>query len=782
MLSVSSLSVDEGDSTGGSYSVRLATPPTADVTVTVSGQAGTDLSLSGLSATGTLTFTPTNWNVAQTVTVTAGEDPDGADDSVTLTHTAAGGEYAGVAASLAVTVIDNDRAIVLAPGSLSVGEGDSTGGSYSVRLATPPTADVTVTVSGQAGTDLTLGGLSGSGTLTFTPTSWNVAQSVTVTAGEDPDGADDSVTLTHTAAGGEYAGVAASLAVTVVDNDRAIVLAPGSLSVGEGDSTGVTYSVRLATPPTADVTVTVSGQAGSDLTLGGLSGSGTLTFTPTNWNVAQTVTVTAGEDSDGRNEVVTLMHTAAGGEYAGVAASLAVTVADNDRGIVLAPESLSVGEGDATGVTYSVRLTTPPTADVTVTVSGQAGSDLTLGGLSGSGTLTFTTTDWDVAQTVTVTAGEDDDAGDDSVTLMHTAAGGDYAGVVADLAVTVVDDESAGLVLSVSSLSVDEGDATGGSYSVRLATPPTADVTVTVSGQAGSDLTLGGLSGSGTLTFTTTDWDVAQTVTVTAGEDDDAGDDSVTLMHTAAGGDYAGVVADLAVTVVDDESAGLVLSVSSLSVDEGDATGGSYSVRLATPPTADVTVTVSGQAGSDLTLGGLSGSGTLTFTTTDWDVAQTVTVTAGEDDDAGDDSVTLMHTAAGGEYTGAVADLAVTVVDDESAGLVLSVSSLSVDEGDTTGGSYTVRLATPPTADVTVTVSGQAGSDLTLGGLSGSGTLTFTPTNWNVAQSVTVTAGEDDDAADDSVILTHTATGGSTRARSPIWRSRWSTTSRPGWC
>ena len=759
VLTPASLNVDEGDATGGTYTVRLATPPTADVTVTVSGQAGTDVTLGGLSGTGTLTFTPTSWNVAQTVTVTAGEDDDGADDSVTLTHTAAGGEYAGVTAELAVTVADDETPqVVLTPASLGVGEGDATGGTYTVRLATPPTADVTVTVSGQAGSDLTLGGLSGTGTLTFTPTSWNVAQTVTVTAGEDDDGADDSVTLTHTAAGGEYAGVTAELAVTVADNDRRVVLTPVSLGVSEGDSTGDTYTVRLATEPTANVTVTVSGQAGTDLTLGGLSGSGTLTFTTTDWDVAQTVTVTAAEDDDGADDSVTLTHTATGGNYAGVTARLEVTVADNDRRVVLTPASLSIDEGDATGGTYTVRLASVPTATVAVTVTGQIGTDLTLNGLSTTGSLTFTRTDWNVAQTVTVTAAEDDDAGDDTVTLTHTATGGNFTGVAATLTVTVADDDR-GILLTPAVLSVDEGDSVGGTYTVRLAGAPSETTTVTVSGQAGSDLALGGLSGSGTLTFTTTDWNVARTVTVTAGEDDDGVDDSVTLTHTAAGGEYAGVAASLAVTVVDNDRA-IVLAPGSLSVGEGDTTGATYTVRLATEPTADVTVTVSGQAGSDLTLGGLSGSGTLTFTPTSWNVAQTVTVTAAEDDDAADDSVILTHTAAGGEYAGVTAELAVTVVDDESAGLVLSVSSLSVDEGDSTGGSYSVRLATPPTADVTVTVSGQAGSDLTLGGLSGSGTLTFTPTNWNVAQTVTVTAGEDDDGADDSVTLTHTAAGG----------------------
>ena len=41
--------------------------------------------------------------------MTAGEDIDGADDPVTLTHTASVGDYAGVTAGLAVKVIDKDR-------------------------------------------------------------------------------------------------------------------------------------------------------------------------------------------------------------------------------------------------------------------------------------------------------------------------------------------------------------------------------------------------------------------------------------------------------------------------------------------------------------------------------------------------------------------------------------------------------------------------------------------------------------------------------------------------
>ena len=124
-----------------------------------------------------------------------------------------------------------------------------------------------------------------------------------------------------------------------------------------------------------------------------------------------------------------------------------------------------------------------------MTVSGHAGTDLTLD----KTTLTFTTTvdDWATAQTVTVKAGQDDDAVNDTATLTHTASGGDYASVSNTLPVTVTDDDTAAIVLSETDLTLTEGDAAGSSYTVKLATQPTGEVTVTVSGHAGTDLSAG---------------------------------------------------------------------------------------------------------------------------------------------------------------------------------------------------------------------------------------------------------------------------------------------------
>ena len=46
-------------------------------------------------------------------------------------------------------------------------------------------------------------------TLTFTTSTWNTVQTVTVTAAQDSDAVDDSATISAVTTGGDYAGVTA---------------------------------------------------------------------------------------------------------------------------------------------------------------------------------------------------------------------------------------------------------------------------------------------------------------------------------------------------------------------------------------------------------------------------------------------------------------------------------------------------------------------------------------------------------------------------------------------
>ena len=53
-----------------------------------------------------------------------------------------------------------------------------------------------------------------------------------------------------------------------------------------------------------------------------------------------------------------------------------------------------------------------------------------------------------------------------------------------------------------------------------------------------------------------------------------------------------------------------------------------------------------------------------------------------------------------------------TVDDDETVSIVLSKTTLTVDEEDADGETYTVKLSHEPSVEVTVTVTGQDTTDL----------------------------------------------------------------------
>ena len=243
--------------------------------------------------------------------------------------------------------------------------------------------------------------------------------------------------------------------------------------------------------------------------------------------------------------------------------------------------------------------------------------------------------------------------------------------MVLEMRIEANGDDTASILLS-STTPVDEGNNYGRPYTVKLSHQPYEEVTVTISGHAGTDVT----TDKSTLTFTTENWRTAQTVKVRARQDADATDDLVTLVHSGKGGEYDGVEANLEVRVIDDEPAPLVLSEINPTMEEGDATGLTYTVKLSHQPSEEVTVNVSGQDGTDLTLTGLSSANTLTFSTSNWNTAQTVNVSAAQDSDANNDVVILLHTVAGDGLDGASSDLVITVLDDEA------VSTAPDESGD----------------------------------------------------------------------------------------------------
>ena len=505
-------------------------------------------------------------------------------------------------------IADNDkRGVTVAPTALMIREGGSA--SYAVELDSEPTADVTVSVQVSEDAEVAMDATE----LTFTVEDWNQAQTVTVTATQDADSvADDPVTVTHVVSGGDYGSVAvASVAVTILEDDTPTLLIADAVA-SEGDEEMV-FAVGLSVPSSQTVTVEYATADGT-----ALSGddyeetSGTLTFSAE--TTAQTIRVPITEDDlDEAVETFTIAlsnpsnATVEDGEATGV-------IADNDLPVVSVTadaETVEEGETVAFTLTRIGDLTVPLTVPVDVTERGTFLAD---------GAPTEATFAVDAATTTLLVATDDDvrDEADGAVSATITNGTTHRADESNSATVLVTDNDERGVTVTPTAIAVDEGDSS--SYTVVLDTEPTADVTVTIQIPDNADITVDQTA----LTFAAANWDTPQTITVTAAQDDDAVDDEpVTLTHAVSGGDYEdAVVADVVVTIADDDTTGVTISITELELAEGDT--GSYTVVLDTEPAADVTVAIHVPEGTEVAVN----KTTLTFTADNWNTPQTVTVTA----------------------------------------------------------------------------------------------------------------------------------------------------------
>ena len=758
-VSETTLTVAEGNSS--TYTVVLDAQPASDVVIGVTISGSPDVTVDRA----TLTFSPSNWDTAQTVTVRAAQDADAVNDAASITHAvvaaSSADEFDAVSVGgVSVSVADDDTAgVSVSETTLTVAEGNSS--TYTVVLDAQPASDVVIGVTISGSPDVTVDQT----TLTFSPSNWDTAQTVTVRAAQDADAVNDAASITHAVdasrSADEYDAVSvAGVAVTVADDDTAgVSVSETTLTVAEGNSS--TYTVVLDAQPASDVVITVSSD-NSDVTAdtdAATSGNQTtLTFSPSNWDTAQTVTVRAAQDADAVNDAASITHAvvaaSSADEFDNVSvAGVAVTVADDDAGVSVSETTLTVAEGNSS--TYTVVLDAQPASNVVIGVTRSGSSDVTVS----PATLTFSPSNWDTAQTVTVSAAQDADAVNDAASITHAvvaaSSADEYDAVsVAGVAVTVADDDTAGVSVSETTLTVAEGNSS--TYTVVLDAQPASDVVITVSSD-NSDVTAdtdAATSGNqATLTFSPSNWDTAQTVTVRAAQDADAVNDAASITHAvvaaSSADEYDAVsVAGVAVTVADDDTAGVSVSETTLTVAEGNSS--TYTVVLDAQPASDVVIGVTISGSPDVTVD----RATLTFSPSNWDTAQTVTVRAAQDADAVNDAASITHAVdasrSADEYDAvSVAGVAVTVADDDTAGVSVSETTLTVAEGNSS--TYTVVLDAQPASDVVIGVTISGSPDVTVD----RATLTFSPSNWDTAQTVTVSAAQDADAVNDAASITH---------------------------
>jgi subtilisin-like proprotein convertase family protein len=309
--------------------------------------------------------------------------------------------------------------------------------------------------------------------------------------------------------------------------------------------------VVLTTQPTADVTVPVSTTDPSEGTTLPVS---SLTFTPATWNVRQQVTVVgvndAFADGDKTYSVVFGAASSTDNNYSGRdPADVSVTNIDDD--IVVATFTKTENKKIPDRGTYTSSLTVSPTGNildlnVRVNINHEWDEDLDVFLIAPDGTRTelftdvggmgvnFTNTVLDDAATTPITSGTAPFTGtylpEGNLTLLEGKSltgtwkleakddGWLVSGTLVDWSITARYTSAAAgpdaVVTPTSGLVTTEAGGTA-SFTVRLNSPPIADVVIPISS---SDLTEGTASPA-SLVFTNANWASAQTVTVTGVND-----------------------------------------------------------------------------------------------------------------------------------------------------------------------------------------------------------------------------------------------------------------------
>jgi len=195
-----------------------------------------------------------------------------------------------------------------------------------------------------------------------------------------------------------------------------------------------TFTVALRTRPTSNVVIPLASTRPTEGTLSVSS----LTFTPDDWATPQAVTVTGQADGivDGDQDYAIELGPVTSDDptYAGIdvpSVSLKNLDVDGTKFLVTPAPTNQTTEGGG-AVTFTVRLTAPPTATVTLGLASSLPSE----GTPSVTSLTFDATDWDTEKAVTVTGQDDDvDDGDQPYVITFSPAVSDdprYAGTKPD--------------------------------------------------------------------------------------------------------------------------------------------------------------------------------------------------------------------------------------------------------------------------------------------------------------------------------------------------------------
>ena len=766
-----STEVDESGSTD-IFTVVLDAEPTSDVVLTITSDDTGEATVPA-----SVTFTAADWDTPQTVTVTGVDDSiiDGTITSTIIIAVDDANSDDGFDAvddqNVSVDTLDDDVAgftIEETDGSTEVDESGTTD-IFTIVLDAQPTEDVVLSITSADDTEATLS----PGSITFTTNDWDTPQTITVTGVDDigiidgPQTTQLDIAIVQEASDDVFDGVAAQIVTTTTTDDDV----PGytveeteeSTEVDESETTDI-FTIVLDAQPASDVAFTITsediGEASVDLA--------SINFTPADWNVPQTITVTGVNDGvliDGdqiTNIIVSVDDVNSDDGFDPLNDQIvAVTTTDDDIPEFTVTETDAATEVDESGSTdtFTVVLDAQPETDVVLDISTDDETEVSV-----TSSLTFTTNNWDTAQTVTVTGVDDflvDGTVDTTITISINVASSnpDFA-FTSPKTVTssTIDDDVPGYTVTESNNeTIVEEDGFTDTFTIVLTAQPVSDVNFVLTASDTEEVTV-----IDTVTFTGDNWNTPQEITVTAFNEflidgDQNSDITIAIDPQTTDDDFDGLANTvIPVLTIDDDIAGFtVIQTGGDTVVSEDGTEDTFAIVLNAQPTSNVEITITQPQDvipveNQLLNANISDEAsisiqTLTFTPENWNVPQSITVTPADDPLIDGDiqfEMIVEITAENSDPDFASVDsetVTGTVLDDDVPGFEITQSNtfVIVDENGTTD-TFTIVLTAEPLSNVILTLESTDTGEAIV-----TETLTFTPADWNTPQTVTVTGVDD---------------------------------------
>ena len=375
------------------------------------------------------------------------------------------------------------------------------------------------------------------------------------------------------------------------------------------------------------------------------------------------------------------------------------------------------------------KLNAKPNSDAIVTIKSDHNDRLSISKPS----LIFTASNWDTEQSVKFTAIDDHIANGDlnfSITINSSSDDSRFNNIEYTVQVKIKDNDDVGIIYDDSSIILNEGQSVVRTF--KLKSQPLADVVLNISSDHNDKLTIS----SKQMIFTSSNWNINQSVIFTAIDDNIASGDlsfNIKIKPSSTDALYNNIPENvIPVTIKDDDIAGIIYDSTSSILNEGQYITRTF--KLKSQPTSNVTLNISSNNSSRLSISKPS----LIFTASNWDTEQSVKFTAIDDSiDDGDVtvSVNIKSSSADINYNNLSSGFEIIVKDNDTSGIIADTTQATINEGQHI--TRTFKLKSQPTSNVVLNISSNdTNSRLSISKSS----LVFTESNWNIEQSVVFTA------------------------------------------